>query len=325
MKRQSFIALLLVLATTVTGAVGAIVVQDRKTKKVTRVKRPEFSERDWDGIFFEDLYRDGLVGDRPSKAGPAAMATDQQVASEINGSTGTSLAEGQFAWSKIIQGSALEDEVKALQNELVRDVTTPIKFKSEYNKARQSFSILSMIFGIIRQYDSDVRWKKDSGVAQASFERAAANARVGTIQAYESCKRRKEDLQEMVRGGSFAATEKAPETLDWSVVVGRAPMMVRLATAKDALKQLTSSKGEFEGNIDTASHEAQLVAVMSEVLMKENMDDADEDDYLGYAKTMRSAAVGIVEACKTNDYDSASKAFNVMDQSCSNCHDDWRD
>ena len=327
MKRQTIIALLLVLATTVTGAIGAIVVQqERKTKKVTRVKRPQFSERDWDGIFFEDLYRDGLVGDRPASAAPGSNTGNAQIAgNDGSGAEAGGNLDEKFAWTKLITNSVIEDEVKSLQNSLVRDVTTPLKFKSEYAKAHQSFSMLSMLFGIIRQYDGDVRWKKSSGAAQASFERAAANSRVGTIQAYESCKRRKEDLQEMVRGGNFAGTDKPPEKLEWSVVVGRSPIMVRLAKSKDSLKQLTSSKSTFTGDIETATHEAQLVAAMSEVLMKESMDDADEDDYLDYARQMRTAAVQIVEACKTSDYESASKAYNVMDQSCSNCHDDWRD
>ncbi|MFK7769967.1 MAG: hypothetical protein AB8B55_22355 [Mariniblastus sp.] len=327
MKRQTTIALTLVLATVATGAlgaIGAIVVQERKTKKVTRVKRPQFTERDWDGIYFEDLYRDGLVGDRPAKA--VAGSANPQIAKTNGMESGNAApASGEFTWSKLIARSVIEDEIKALQNKLIRDVTTPIKFKSEYNKAHQSFSMLSMLFGIIRQYDGEVRWKKYSGAAQASFERAAANARVGTIQAYESCKRRKEDLQEMVRGGSFAGTDKPPETLDWPVVVGRSPLMVRLVDSKDTLKQLTSSESVFSDDIETAAHEAQLVAAIAEVLMKDNMDDADEDDYLDYAKSMRSAAVSIVEACKTKDYEAASKAYNVIDQSCSNCHDDWRD
>ena len=100
----------------------------------------------------------------------------------------------------MISRSTVEDEVKRLQKQLSLDVTTPGKFKSDYAKAHQSFSILSMLFAVIAEYDEDVRWKKFAAEAQVSFEKAAANSRVGTIQAYESCRRRLEELTDMVRG-----------------------------------------------------------------------------------------------------------------------------
>ena len=43
----------LILASLVSGALGAIAIQERKTKQVTRVKRPIFTQRDWDGIYLD--------------------------------------------------------------------------------------------------------------------------------------------------------------------------------------------------------------------------------------------------------------------------------
>jgi hypothetical protein len=180
-----------------------------------------------------------------------------------------------------------------------------------------------MVFAIVREYDDEVRWKKFAGEAQASFERAAANSRVGTIQAYESCKRRKGDLEEMVRGGNFASDDKAPETLDWSTVVERSPIMDRLDESRTRLKQLTSSKGEFSKGIDKVTHEAQLVAAIAMVLTRENMTDADDDGYVEYAMAMNKAALEIRDACRNQDYELASRAANTVIQSCDDCHGEW--
>lgn len=200
MNLKPYLIVGLIFVTVVSGAVAAVVVQERQKRqprKVQRVKRPQFTERDWDGIYFENLFEQGLVGARPApQIGPAKGATVPG-----KGEAESAGAAGEFAWSSFIAGATIEDEVKAIQAQLAKDVTTPVKFKSEYSKAHQSFSLLSMIFGVIREYDSDVRWKKFAPEAQISFERAAANSRVGTIQAYESCKRRNQDLTEMVRGG----------------------------------------------------------------------------------------------------------------------------
>ena len=317
MNRRSFLILSLVTAITASGLMAAVVVQDRKVKKVKRVKRPTFTQRDWDGIYFNDLFAEGLVGQRPSVA-------DQVAAQAQAENTGEASASGEFAWTNYISGSTIEDEVKALQSQLIKDITTPVKFKSEYNKAHQSFSMLSMLFAIIREYDGDVRWERSADVAQVSFERAAANSRVGTIQAYESCKRRKEDLQELIRGGNFAGQEKAPDELDWSIVVDRTPIMKRLEISNAQLKQLTANEGSFKKEIETIAHESELVAAMAETIIRENMTDAEDDGYVEFAKAMSAAAVSVTKACENEDYDAASNAVNLIGQSCSNCHDEWR-
>ena len=293
-----------------------------KPRNVKRVKRPEFKPKDWDGVYFQDLFREGLVGQRPAplKPGQAVQSGPGMVA----GGTDTTGDAGGFRWSKYVSATTLEDEVKALQQTLVTDITTPGKFKSDYAKVHQSFSMLSMLFAVIREYDQDVRWQEDAAAAQASFERAAANSRVGTVQAYESCKRRRDDLQEMVRGGNFAGEEKPPETLDWSLVVGHSPIMERLETSYDSLKTMTSSKGEFTQAIPEVLHESELVALMAQAVQREDMEYAAEETYCDYAGEMSQAAVAIGQACRDNDYDAVSLAVNKIGQACSNCHDEFR-
>ncbi len=319
MKRNFVLIASLLSTALVTGVATAVVVQEttQKAPAVKRVKRPQFSERDWDGIYFEDLFKEGLVGDRPQPG------TSDQVTG-VGPTDNQEQANATFTWSKYISASTIEDEVKAIQNQLNVDVTTPVKFKSEYAKSHQSFSVLSMMFGIIREYDDEVRWKKFAPVAQASFERAAANSRVGTVQAYESCKRRSEDLREMVRGGNFGGTDKPAAELDWSVVIDRNPIMHRLETSRKKLKELTANKGEFSRETSKVFHESQMVAAMAETLQRENMPEYDEDGYVDYAKQLSTAASQTAEACKTQDYDAASKAINLIGQSCSNCHDEWK-
>ena len=294
--------------------------------KVKRVKRPNFSKKDWENIFFENLFEEGLVGPRPERLDGAATAQTNNplLPTNPNDNSGNTESAGGFAWSNYISRDSLEDEIKTLQLQLEKDVTTPVKFKSDYGKVRQSYAMLSLLFGVIRQYDSDVRWKKDAAAAQASFARAAANARVGSQQAYQSAKRRKEELQELVRGGGFTGDEKAPEKLEWPLVVDRSPIMVRLDDSDSLVKPMFANKTEFVANLDTIIKEAELVAAMSEVLLQEEMDDYDEDEYIGYAKSMSKAAQDLVAAAKAKNYDTAAPAFNLIQQACSNCHDEYQ-
>ena len=66
-----------------------------------------------------------------------------------------------------------------------------------------------------------------------------------------------------------------------------------------------------------------MIAAISEALVKEGMDEAEEDDYVAYAKSMQQAASQIVAAIKNQDFEAASDALNVVEQTCSNCHEEW--
>ena len=313
----------LIVASIVTGTFAATVWQERRVKKVNRVKRPNFTQRDWDGIYFENLLEEGLVGNRPEASVPGAAPKSPDV--NPAGSANPEMVTGEFAWSKVISRTTIEDEVKRMQQLLAQDITTPVKFKSDYAKVRQSFSVLSLTFAIAREYDQDVRWQKFAAdYAQNTFGRAAANARVGTIQAYESCKRRKDELDELVRGGNLVADEPAPDELDWSQVVDRTPLMERLSESRKRLKQLTANQGEFTREMATVLHESEMIAAIALVLTRNNMNDADDEGYVAFAMSMNRAAIQIVAACKTQDYESASIAANRVIQSCDDCHAEWQ-
>ena len=305
-----------------TGTLVAVAFQERKPRKVTRVKRPTFSQRDWDGIYFENLFEEGLVGDRPSPA----ILENAAVQPGPDGPQQSEMADETpgTGWSSVIDAAVVEDEVKALQQQLSRDITTPGKFKTEYAQVRQSYAVLSMLFAIIREYDGDVRWKEFSVDAQAAMARAAAGARVGSSQAYENAKRRRDELIQMVRGGNFETTEKGSDEMDWYSVIDRSPSMVRLQESVDRLKPAFANKTEYNKALDLVHHEANMVAAIGKVLIVEGMDEWDEDDYAAHAVQMTEAARMVVQAAKNQNYEMAQTAFNQITQSCSNCHDSWR-
>jgi hypothetical protein len=301
--------------------------EQRKIRQVTRVARPEFSPADWDGIYFENLFEQGLVGPRPQALPAAGAGTPGAAANSVApGGAGQSVepSSGDGNWTRLISANTLEDEIKAIQAALANDITTPVRFRSDYAKVHRSFSMLSLLFAIVSQYSDEVRWKSDASAAQVSFWQAAANSRVGTQQAFESCRRRLEILTELVRGGKFTGEEKPREDFDWSNVVDRNPLMHRLQGSLDQLKTGTSSQEEFKKRLAELRHESELVAAIGWVLAQENMTDADDDDYRQHSLEMQQFASLVVQAVAALDYKSAAAAVNRISQSCDSCHADWR-
>ena len=95
----------------------------KKIRKVKRVAKPTF-EGSQDDIYFKDVFKDGLVGERPDESAAAQMATTGTAAANDE------VAEAATGWSSLIDGTTIEDDIKSLNQELARAVTTTVKFKT---------------------------------------------------------------------------------------------------------------------------------------------------------------------------------------------------
>lgn len=297
--------------------------QDRNKPRV-RAEPPKWNPSVVDGIFFSDVFKQGTVGTRPDVARLATGGTATPATTPMAGGD-EAPAGGIFAWSKLISATTLEDEVKASKLVLDAEVSTPAKFNgSGYKVARKQFSVLAVMFGIIGEYDADVRWKDDAPGARDLFARTAANCKVGTIQVFNESKQRKVDLEDLLNGAGLK-DRTGERKATWPQVTDRSPLMQRLeAGHKEKLQPFTANKGEFKDNSEELFHEAQLAAAFAEVLLKEGMEDADDDDYREFAERMRKAASDVVDAVKSDNYDKARAAVGEIDKTCTECHQSYR-
>ena len=288
--------------------------KDLRTRAVKRVARPSFQSDGWKGVFFEDVFQNALVGKRP-----AVPSANERGSSDTNGDDSAGKT-----WSRLISAATLEDEVKSLQQDLSRDLTTVSRFRSDHTKIQKSFEQLSLMFAVIREYDSEIRWKADAAVAQKSFETAAVGARSGDETGFASSKRSLEDLVQLVRGDRFPGKAIPAETLDWSDVVGHSAVMKRLQVLQDEVKAGSSNEKEFAKQQPKLVHSAELIALMAETVQQAGMDYADDEEYAAYASQMRSAAGSAAKASRNNNYEKLSNGVNAVGQSCADCHGDFR-
>ena len=54
------------------------------------------------------------------------------------------------------------------------------------------------------------------------------------------------------------------------------------------------------------------------------MEDADDDEYMGYAKAMQNAALSLVDAVKLKNQSAASKAVGQIRKACGECHSTYQ-
>lgn len=298
--------------------------QTKAPKAVKRAQPPKFGKADND--FYADAFKEGLVGERPANLGQPATA----VASSPTpgGSTAGSGAAGVpgSGWSGLISATTIEDEVKSLKLQVDAHVTTPSDFAGKgYKLARRDLSVLAMLFGIAGEYDAEVRWKKDAPAARDVFARTAANAKVGTSQVFQEAKLRRDELTDLVSGSSPYAGKEAELKAPWKDVCNRAPLMQHLESIwEPRLKPLLADKGQFAANSAKIMHDAEIMAAIGDVLSKDGMADADDDEYKAFCVKLRDGAKAIAEAVKLKNFDAASAGSGVISKSCVDCHESYR-
>ena len=295
-----------------------VLAQSDKSKSNQRAKPPKFGDN-VNSVFFEDVFAK-LQGQRPENPGAQAVAS----AKPAGGADADSPTS--YAWSKMISNTTIEDEIKAIKLNVDKSVTTPSEFSGRGHKqVRRDFSILAAMFAIIGEYDGDVRWKKMGPAARDIFARTARNTKAGgNTNTYNESKQRKADLQDLIGGASLQAQAEQADA-DWSAICDRGPLMQRLDRGFEGkLGAWVSNKAEFESNAEDVLHEAEIVAALSEILAKEGMEDWDDEEYAGFAKRMKVAAMEIASAVKLNSYDQARKAAGEVKKACTECHEFYR-
>lgn len=316
--RRTAIALLTIAVCMAGAALAAPANESDPPKK--RARPPQWPA-DVLNIFFTDV-REHLVGPRPDYESAAALAKDAPSTPVENPDAS---APGQVGWSRRIDAEAIETEVKRLAQEVAKAVTTPSQFKGgAYEDCRRQFSELALLFAVTADFDGDARWQDSAASLRDLFARAARNCKVGTDQTFREAAARKQDLADLVSGSRPSAPPPDAD-FQWSQAADRPPLMQRLEIAhQDRLTKWLANEREFQRNRDDVRHEAQLVAVIADVISREGYDYWDEDDYAKQARELRDAATDLSAAAERDDFEQAQRAITRATKSCTACHEFYR-
>lgn len=299
----------------------AVMAQGRFGHQRKEAKRPEFSE-ELRSVFFPDARLElgpgepgRAVAEKPDPSPNPPPSND--VPQKSNGES----------WSEIVSGEVLEDEIKSYVTRVAESTRSLNTFKSGgYQEIRDNYSVLAILFGVIAQYDDDVRWKEQAAGMRAALARAGFNCKVATDASFKESKLRGEDLATMVRGGSPSLPESPAMVEDgWAAVSDLPPLMKRMEQSqRGRLDVWTASSNEFERNLDDLFHEANLLRLLAEVIHDPSYEYAEDELYIEYVDAMRKHCDELIEAIGQSQFESAQSAVLKINQQCDNCHGDFR-
>jgi hypothetical protein len=310
----------------VTGCVllASIVVVAAAAKDSTgptkRARPPKWSADVLDS-FFEDA-REKLVGSRPEYGAATITAAESRPPATTDD---TAASPDGVTWSKLIDAETIEAEVKRLSQAIGKSVTTPTSFKGgAFEDCRRDFSELAMLFAVAADYDGDVRWKESAPGLRDLFARAGRNCKVGTDQTFNESRQRKQDLADLV-AGSRPKLPTADEESNWSQVVDRPPLMQRLNIAhEERLTKWLANQRQFKDNADEVRHEAQIVAIIADVIGRDGFEYADDEEFAKLVHALRQAAIDVSAAVELDNFEQAQTAIHRGTKACADCHDLYR-
>ncbi|MEM8736183.1 MAG: hypothetical protein AAGG44_18275 [Planctomycetota bacterium] len=303
---------------------AAVLLAQRSSRKPNRSKPPVFEKDQFSSIFFEDAAST-LKGELPSQRASVQLSTANPDLKNGKSTEDADADSGPMAWSNLIKPVVVEDLIKGAKLRLENTITSPAAFAGGgFATARTEFSLLALLFAIIEQHPKDdIRFKKSSGIAREQMARVAANCKVGSAQTFKEAKLRLDDLRDLVNGVALSGEPKSE--VDWSGLIDRAPLMKLLKWAQqDHLNRLAANEAEFKNNGDDLARYAQLIAILGKASLAEEMPDATDTDYQGFATQMIEQAKQITLAVETSNPALARQAAAQLGQSCQDCHDNFR-
>lgn len=290
-------------------------------RKPERAAPPQFQANEFSGVFFPDPIAQ-LQGPPPTADSMANRAnTDSNAKNDALESD--SSGSGNDVWKQMISAQTIEDLIKESKSRVDGVITTPAKFAGGgYSAARREFTLLGSLMAVIAQYPDEIRWKASAPYARTVFSRMAANCKVGTQQVFNEAKLRQQDLGDLLKGTKLNGN---PEETSWADTADRGPAMQILEWAlRENLAPTTNSEDSFNGNMEEVVKYAELVAAYGLILQQEGMTDADDENYVQFAKAMVAAANETLKGVRSKDADLARSAVAKIDQSCNKCHETYR-
>lgn len=275
-----------------------------------RARPPQWTEKEI-GVFFQDA-REHLVGERP---------IDEGAGSRGQGAGTSEESRDGVKWSAIIDADTLTAEVKRISNRLNLQLRRIGPFKSGgHLQCEREFGLLTTIFDVIAVHDKDSRLKDNAVLLRDLCYRATEACDEPTKAAFDVAKQTHATLQDVLNGMSPVEEELEPAEL-----VLQTLLMQRMDQAvEETLKQSLGSEESFRKASDDIRREAQVLAMLAQVIQHPDSDYGEDDDFLSLAKDLQKASIEMTEGVDADDYPTTRAAFGRTTQSCSACHEGYR-
>jgi hypothetical protein len=93
---------------------------------------------------------------------------------------------------------------------------------------------------------------------------------------------------------------------------------------QEGIAPKVASEPLFKKSLDEIGHEAELLALLADVIVREEYEYWDDETFQTHAQDLKSAAGEVRRAVEAESYEAARAAAGRAGQACSICHEGYR-
>ena len=228
-------------------------------------------------------------------------------------------------WAAIISGEDILDETKSIRNSLNQKLQDVGRFSSTYKELRVDATVLTALAGVAIEHPDAPSWKPHAKyIRDVSSEVARASTANGE-KFFKPARKAYDKLDALFSGSVPPDVEDAAEKVKFSEVANRYYLMLRLRKIADWMKSEINSEAAFKKDGARLSHEAAMLALIAKVIEAPDYNDADLEEYRGYAEAVSRAGLDIGQAVKNGDFNAFTTALDACNKSCNKCHMQFKD
>jgi cytochrome c556 len=176
---------------------------------------------------------------------------------------------------------------------------------------------------LIRHPDSGV-WRQKAKHLQFYGQQIEQASQGRDRKAYLAVKRLVEQCTDILNGSLPQDDPQSGEDASFAAIADRPPLMKRMQTGFDWLKQEITSESALKKHSERIEHEAAVIAVLTQVIADESYEYSDDEPYAQMAAGLIEDSVDMSSALVTQNYDAFGEALNRAGKRCVDCHTDYR-
>ncbi|QDT38163.1 hypothetical protein [Stratiformator vulcanicus] len=280
-------------------------------------------------IFFDDPL--AIAADKRIVAGMEARATGSvEVASSVpEESTGTDSNPSEppdkaVAWSDLITGDALSEEVTKIRNRFAGKVRSVADFNNGYLDIPYYAAELGALAHVATMHSDPISWKDHApAIRDLAAEMVAEQLRRGA-KSQKQVAEPFEKIDAVLRGNIAPDLPESSDEVQFWEVADFGGLMQRFDAAEKNLNLLGAGSDALNSNRDEVSRESQLLAVLAQVIVQEGYGYAEDSEFIGYSNLMTESAKTMRESAEAGDFEGFDLARSKLSQSCTDCHGVYR-
>ena len=288
----------------------------------------------WPEVFFDEplsVYAErGSAPAVASGAAPDARSTGDAPPERMTespaepGGTKSPAASGGSDWPSLLTGEVLADETKAVKSSLTDKLQSVGKYSGNYKELRVDAATLAIFASIANEFPDAPSWKANAKYIRDASAEIVRSASANGDKYYKPTRAAFDRLDTLMAGSKPPGLEEVSDSLPFSEVVSRTPLMFRMERAFNYLKLSVNTEAAFKKEAAKVTHEASVLAALAKAVAAPTYEDADLDEYQGYARELQQCGTGVTEAVRNGDYAAYTAALDRGSKACTDCHSQFK-